>query len=161
MRKRTLHDRWPLRFLKGGESGQALVEMALSLPLFVLLLLGAVEFGRLAYAAIEVSNAARAAVAFADQNHAYAFDTTGMQNAAQVEYTINPSALSVATPTYTCTCSDSGASVDCFAAGVCTGAQRLETITVQTSATFDPIIHLPGLPTSFTLYGQAVQAVLQ
>jgi len=150
-----------LRSLRGGESGQALVEMALSLPLFVLLLLGAVEFGRLAYAAIEVSNAARTAVAYADQNRAFASDTTGMQNAAQAEYTINPSALSIGTPTYTCTCSDTGASVNCFTQGICAGAQILPVVTVQTSATFDPIIHLPGLPTSYTLTGQAVQAVLQ
>ena len=38
------------------DTGQALLELALVVPIFSLLLLGAVEYGRLAYAAIEISN---------------------------------------------------------------------------------------------------------
>jgi len=34
-------------------------------------------------------------------------------------------------------------------------------MTVQTQATVDPGFHLVGFPTSYTLYGQAVQKVLQ
>lgn len=41
------------------EHGQALVEMALVLPLFFLLLFGVIEMGRIGYAYITVSNAAR------------------------------------------------------------------------------------------------------
>ncbi|TGE32429.1 TadE/TadG family type IV pilus assembly protein [Desulfosporosinus sp. Sb-LF] len=46
--------------LRKGEHGQALVEMALVLPLFFLLLFGVIEMGRVGYAYITVSNAARA-----------------------------------------------------------------------------------------------------
>ncbi len=46
------------RFRKS-EHGQALVEMALVLPLFFLLLFGVIEMGRVGYAYITVSNAAR------------------------------------------------------------------------------------------------------
>ena len=46
------------RFRKS-EHGQALVEMALVLPLFFLLLFGVIEMGRIGYAYISVSNAAR------------------------------------------------------------------------------------------------------
>jgi len=42
-----------------GEQGQALVEMALVLPLFLLLLFGVIEMGRVGYAYISVINAAR------------------------------------------------------------------------------------------------------
>lgn len=42
------------------EHGQALVEMALVLPLFLLLLFGVIEMGRIGYAYISVSNAAGA-----------------------------------------------------------------------------------------------------
>lgn len=41
------------------EHGQALVEMALVLPLLLLLLFGVIEMGRVSYAYISISNAAR------------------------------------------------------------------------------------------------------
>lgn len=41
------------------EHGQAMVEMALVLPLFFLLLFGVIEMGRVGYAYITVSNAVR------------------------------------------------------------------------------------------------------
>lgn len=49
-----------IRRLRKGEHGQALVEMAIVLPLFFLLLFGVVEMGRIGYSYITVSNAARA-----------------------------------------------------------------------------------------------------
>lgn len=48
-----------IRRLRQGEHGQALVEMALVLPLFFLLLFGVIEMGRVGYAYITVCNAAR------------------------------------------------------------------------------------------------------
>jgi len=45
--------------LRKGESGQALVEMALVLPLFFLLLFGVIEMGRVGYAYITLCNAVR------------------------------------------------------------------------------------------------------
>lgn len=48
-----------IRKLWKGEHGQALAEMALVLPLFLLLLFGVIEMGRVGYAYITVSNAAR------------------------------------------------------------------------------------------------------
>ena len=59
------------------ETGQALVELALVVPLFTVILFGAVEYGRLAYDAIEVTNAARAGAAYGAQNHVTAADTCG------------------------------------------------------------------------------------
>jgi Flp pilus assembly protein TadG len=43
------------------ESGQALVELALTMSMLIVMLLGAVQMGLLAYAAIEVANTAKAA----------------------------------------------------------------------------------------------------
>jgi len=48
-----------IRKLRKREQGQALVEMALILPLFLLLLFGVIEMGRVGYAYIAVSNAVR------------------------------------------------------------------------------------------------------
>src|SRR5271168_859868 len=62
--------------------GQALVEFALTASVFTTLLLGAAEFAWLAYAAIEVSNAARAGVAYGSQSSATASNLAAMQTAA-------------------------------------------------------------------------------
>ena len=51
-----------LRREKGGRRGQTLVEFALILPIFILLLVGIFDFGRAIYAFNTISNAAREAV---------------------------------------------------------------------------------------------------
>ncbi|MBE7159246.1 MAG: pilus assembly protein, partial [Rhodospirillales bacterium] len=56
-----------------------MVELALLLPLLLLLLVGAVDLGRAFYVAIEVSSAASAGAVYGTQNPT---DTAGMQNAA-------------------------------------------------------------------------------
>src|SRR6201981_3002320 len=73
---------------KGGrvESGQALVEMALIVPIVLILVLGIIEIGRYAYIAILVGNAARAGAAFGAQSKQQSNDSTGMQNAAQYDF---------------------------------------------------------------------------
>ena len=45
--------------------GQSLVELALMLPLLMLILLGAVDFGRVYYTQVAISNAARVGAEFA------------------------------------------------------------------------------------------------
>ena len=47
----------------GSEAGSALVELALMMPIMMFLLVAVLEFARVAYAAIEVSNAAKANMA--------------------------------------------------------------------------------------------------
>lgn len=141
-----------------GDSGQALIETALSLSLLVLLLLGAAEFGRLAYAAIEVANAARAGAAYATQNTGTASDGPGIQTAAQNDAP-NLSGLT-ATSSISCICSD-GSSASCTDNTACSTSHVVETVTINTQASFDPLIHVPGLPATYTLRGQAVQKCLQ
>lgn len=52
---------WRYRLRKKRAGGQSLVEVALILPMLGLLLIGAVEFGFLLYAQVQVANAAREA----------------------------------------------------------------------------------------------------
>ena len=59
-----------------GERGQAIVEMALALPLLVGLLLGVIEIGRYAYLAIIVADAARTGAVYGAQNLVAAVDPT-------------------------------------------------------------------------------------
>jgi Flp pilus assembly protein TadG len=151
--------------------GQSFVELALVLPIFVLLLVGAAEFGRLAYFGIEVSNAARAGVAYGAQNHITASDNPGMQLAATndgsnvIGLAASCGGTSVnglcATSSHFCSCSGAGTST--CSSGDCTGTGNriLEFVQVNTTAVVDPLIYLPGLPRSYTLNGQAVMRVEQ
>jgi Flp pilus assembly protein TadG len=151
------------------DEGQALVETALSMTLLILMMLGAVEFGQLAFSAIAVGNAAKAAAQYAAQSHVTAADLAGMQQAAKNEYP-TPSALTLVSPTatsgYACTCAGTGASAVCtnnsMSSPACTGGAYMEvTVTVLTQVSFTPGIHIPGLPGPFLLKGTAKQKVLQ
>jgi Flp pilus assembly protein TadG len=145
----------------GGEDGQSLVETAFLVPLLIVVLLGAVEFGRVAYEAIEVSNAAKAAVQYGAQNRTTAIDSTGMKTAAANDAP-NVSGL-VTNVSTACTCANTQYTPSsCSDNTTCSsnGTVNEITLTVTTSATFTPIIHCPGLPNSITLHGQAVQRVM-
>jgi hypothetical protein len=137
--------------------GQALLELTLLLPFFLLLLIGTVEFGRLAYASIEVANAARAGVQYGAQNRATASDNLGMQQAAIYDAPEVHGLTAVAT--HSCACSNGTAS-SCIATD-CSGARMIEWVQVNTTALVDPLFHYPGLPKTFTLNGQAIMRVTQ
>jgi Flp pilus assembly protein TadG len=158
MTRISLQHRRLVRGLHKGDAGQSLIEMALASSLLMLILLGAAEFGRVAYAAIEVSNAARAGAAYGAQNGSTASDTTGIATAAANDAP-DISRLQIKPPILSCVCSD-GSSSTC-ANTDCPTSHIEETVTVQTWVSFDPLIHLPGLPTTFTLTGKAVQKCLQ
>src|SRR5277367_3888446 len=91
------------------DRGQAFVELALVLPIFILLMIGAVEVGRLAYASIEVSNAARAGAAYGAQTGTTASDFTNIQLAA-TEDAPDVTSLS-ATPSLSCSCESSAGAI--------------------------------------------------
>jgi Flp pilus assembly protein TadG len=143
---------------RGGEAGQAAVELALLMPFLALLLIGAVELARVAYAAIEVSNAAKAAVQYGAQSRATAGDTQGMLAAAQND-AYNLTGLTLTVGPLFCICSDGTAST-CQSTD-CATSHIEQTLTVTTHATFDPLIHFPGVSKTFTLGGYAAQKVLQ
>jgi Flp pilus assembly protein TadG len=149
---------------KTGECGGALVEAALTAPLLFLMLLGAVEFGRVAYMSIQVSNAAKAAVQYGSQNQITAVDTAGMQLVAQQEVSslISSGTTVTVNTNLNCACSSpdtTTAPFNCHPASTasCTAPSFVEqTLSVQVSAPFNPLIHVAGL-TSFTLHGHAMQ----
>lgn len=141
--------------------GQALVETALTIPLLLLLLIGAAEFGRLAYAAIEVSNAARAGVAYGAQSHITASDSSGMETAATQDGS-NITGLT-ATSSHFCTCSSNGAVLACTTSlNTCVSPDRvIEYVQVNTTATITPMFNYPGISRTFTLTGQAIMRAEQ
>ena len=136
-----------LRAKQDNESGQALVELALTLPLLVLVLMGAAELARVAYVSIEVTDAAKAAVQNGGYSRSNAGKATSPASRQQPRLAHRTSLWARPDVTTSCICSDGTAS-DC-SAGSCAGSNVEQRITVTTQTTFDPLIHLPGLPNSY------------
>jgi Flp pilus assembly protein TadG len=142
--------------------GQAFVELALVLPIFMLLLVGLVEVGRLAYASIAVSNAARAGVAYGAQSHTTAADSTNI-NLAATQDAPNITSMT-ATTTNSCACESTTGVITAFsscAIGVtntttCPSPSSIVVyVQVTTQADVDTLFHFPGIPTTVTLRGYA------
>ena len=145
------------------DTGQALIEFALALPIAAVLLIGIAEYGRLAYMAIEVANAAHAGAQYGAQNHATASDATGMENAAKTDAE-DVTGLTQPTAQHLCACSSGGGgTLSSCTSLVCsgTGNRAVEFVQVNSSATVHPIFHYPGISNTVTLNGQAIMRVEQ
>ena len=147
-----------------GDAGNSLVEVSLLVSFFgVPLLLGVTEVGRIAYSAIEVSNAARAGAAFASESVSTSTDTTDTKQAALNEAS-DITGMTV-TQSTVCVCSSApGTTVTCSSsATTCSPAPNhaIQFVQVNTSLTINPIFHMPSLPSSITLKGQETMRVGQ
>ena len=138
------------RMALANEEGSSLVEVALVLPIMLLLLVGSVDFGRAYYAEMEVSSAASAGAIYGVQQPA---DTAGMK-AAAVLSAGDVTGLS-ATGSTGCECSDgTSASPNCAATPTCS-ANVVNYVQVTTSVTFTPTLRYPGIPATISLQGFA------
>jgi Flp pilus assembly protein TadG len=161
MRKVTGHEsvRATARMRRRGlrARGQASVELALSLPLLLMMFLVVVETGRAFYIAISVANAARAGVQYGSQSLTTANDNAGMQTAADNDAPNIAGMTAVAT--HFCQCSDGSAST-CLATD-CSGSHRLVYTQVNTSASYSPLINFMGILPAMTVPGKAIMRVAQ
>jgi Flp pilus assembly protein TadG len=140
----------------GDGRAQALIETALVFPILITLLIGAVDLSRVARATIAVTNAARAGAQYGGQDGFTAQDATGIATAASND---SSTLTIITTSSYACVCSN-GSSSTCLNTD-CSTSHMEETVTVNTQATVTPAIHLPLLPTTFTVTGQAIQRCLK
>jgi Flp pilus assembly protein TadG len=130
------------------------------MPLLLIILLGAVEFARFAYVAIEVSNSAKAAAQYAAMNGGASSDSSGVTTAAQND-SANLLAPQVTATVVSSTCACSSAeSTTVTCTSTCASGRIFQTVTVQTSATYTPLVTLPGFTSGITLNGKAKQLVL-
>lgn len=134
-----------------GRRGSAVVEAALAFPLLFLILLGAMDFSRVFFTAVEVANAAEAGARYGAQNPTRAADLTGMQTAATNDTDVSGI---TATASEVCRCED-GTSVTC--SGNC-GSQGNPLIyaKVTTKATYSTIVPWPTIPSPIQINGKAV-----
>jgi Flp pilus assembly protein TadG len=141
------------------QRGQAMIELAIALPILLLLTIGVIEFGRVAYYSIEVSDAARAGAQYGSQSLADAANTANITQAAlndAPDIAANL-ALNNPPPGQSCVCPGSGS-----VAGACPAAgcpYPLVYLTVTTSYTLTTLFQYPGIPTSFNLTGVSIMPV--
>ena len=115
----------PIRELRSNDSGQSLVEIALTLPLLLITLLGMVDVGRAFMYSTAATNAAREAALYAAKT-----STDVGTIALRACNELGLSAYTTTVPSYsgdTATC-DSGATVQC---SPCPSAGQDVTITVR------------------------------
>lgn len=145
-----------------GEDGSALVELALTLPMLLVMLLGAAEFATIAYAAIEVSNAAHTAAVYAASSQAALVDSGGITNAATADSSnmVGGASISVTSVTTACACANTAYTPSsCSDNQTCqkNNTSMVTTVTVNTQTTVSPLVSILGK--NFTLYGQSSQVV--
>jgi Flp pilus assembly protein TadG len=138
------------------EDAQSLVELALLMPLFILLLLGSAEVARFAWTAVLTANAARAGAAYGCQSVVTAKDQTGIQAVAATDG-VNLTNLNT-TRTLSCACSNGNAITSCITTALtdCPApATILNYVQVNTTST----VSLFGK--SFTANGQSIMVIEQ
>ena len=141
------------------DEGGAIAETALTAPFLALLIYGSVEFARVAYASIEVVNAARAGVSYGAQSGLTASDSAGIIWAATHDGA-NVPGMSVTSVNLGYICSD-GSTPTGSPPACGNGLHLQETVAVQTQVSMDPLVHIAGLPTTYTLTGSAIQKCYQ
>jgi Flp pilus assembly protein TadG len=168
-------------------TGSALVEVALAAPLFLVMLLGAFELGRVAHFAIEVQNAAHAGATYASEpGNAATQGNSSPGNIAAIAAVTRAAQNDApdlgnltATPDTTCVCetlttgntptySPASGTVACSDPTItaCTGASGTVTnrivgyVTVSTQASINPVFNVKALPGSYTLHGYSQMRIL-
>jgi Flp pilus assembly protein TadG len=137
-----------------GDQGTSLLEMALLLPVLLLLILGIIEVGRYAELSIMVANAARSGVQYGAQSLADAADITGIQNAATYDAPMTPPL--VVSSSVICYCSGSVCNGPCVAPNT-----EIVYLHVTTTGTFTSLFAYPGLPSFAAVNSVAQMRVAQ
>lgn len=92
----------------GRARGQSLAEFALLVPLFLLILGGALDLGRLFYAHVAIENAAKEAALFGATNPRCDTEKTGCEDPNTVDWHLEQEAAGLADLSYTIECLGSG-----------------------------------------------------
>jgi len=130
----------------GNTEGASFVELAIVLPLFLLMLIPVVDLGRGFYTAIEVASAAHAGAMYGVENP---HDMTGIALAANAAAS-NLSSIN-ATATYGCECSDGSSAVaSCTSIPTCT-YNYVTYVDVTVTTPYRTVFGYPGLPSSMNI----------
>jgi Flp pilus assembly protein TadG len=137
--------------------GQSAVELALVVPVLLLLLLAAADFGRIFYMSIGVMDAARAGAQYGSQSVITAADSPGMVAAAKKD---GSNLANLSATASQCTCASS-VTVTACPSSYCTNAPQATFVEVDTQGLFQTLVSYPGIPSSTTLSSKAIMQVEQ
>jgi Flp pilus assembly protein TadG len=126
------------------QTGSALIEFSVTMPLLVLLFIGGVSYSLVIQQRLAITDAAAAGAKYGANGHIS--DVAGMQTVA-TNSAGNISGLNVTASSY-CACSPGGAQASC-ALGTC--ANPVEYVQVTTSAVVPVLWNVPGISTSVSL----------
>ena len=151
--------------------GSVTVELALSVPMLMLMMAGAADFARLFFHAVTLDNASNTGAFYGAQNVVFSGDYAGMvlvakEDAQDLEKGNTLAADRVtATPDRFCDCPNK-TEVNCFT-GKCTGfyggtglygTPRSYTV-VSVQQTFEPLLPWPGIPNPVVITDTAFMRV--
>ena len=139
------------------ERGQSTVELAVVVPVLLILLLAAADFGRIFYMSIEVMSAARAGAQYGSQTVITAADSAGMIAAAKAD---GSNLASFSATASQCTCASSTTVTSC-PSSYCTSAPQATFVEVDTQSLFRTLMSYPGIPSSTTLSSKTIMQVQQ
>ena len=153
----------------GSETGSALVELAMALPLLVIIMIITIDFARVFYLGMALTNAARAGAQFGVQTLARTGDFVNIQNTATAATNVTGI---TAVATRLCQCATNAGVFSGTAPGAnscnnaesvaCPGAHRVMTVTVTTTKAFRTIMRaVPGVANPLTLTRTATLRVVQ
>jgi len=151
------------------ESGSALVELAVALPVLVLVFVATIDFGRVFYASIALTNAARAGAQYGAQNWGQSGDIATMQTRATGATNLTGV---TAVATRLCQCATDTGTFSATSPTVnncvdpvttsCPSKHLVVTVTVTVSKTFTTIMSgVPGIPGSVSLSRTATMRAVQ
>jgi Flp pilus assembly protein TadG len=141
------------------ERGGAIVELALSLPVLVLVVLGTGDFARVFYTSIALSDAARAGAQYGAHSLAQSGNTAAIQSAAQSAVNVTGITASASRSCY-CAANDGTAFTATACTATCSASQHLiVTVNVTASKTFTTTSTLSVFPNSLPLARTATMRV--
>jgi Flp pilus assembly protein TadG len=138
------------------QRGAAVAEFALSLPIAMLMLLGAADFGRVFVTATAASNAAQAGAQYGAQTKAHSADSAGISTVVMSD--LENSAIGnegfVVSSERHCECSG-GATVDCDMGSCGPGTGKNVYVRVRVDTTFETLFDYPGIPPEIDIAREA------
>lgn len=144
---------------RAGQRGGAVVELALCLPILVLVALGTGDFARVFYTSIALSDAARAGAQYGAHSIAQSGDTAGIQSAAQGAVNVTGITASGSRSCY-CAANDGAAFTAVACTATCSASQHLMvTVNVTASKTFTTTSLLSAFANSIPLTRTATMRV--
>ncbi len=151
-----------LGFGPNRELGSALVELAVILPILMLLFVGTIDFGRIFYRSMAVAQAARAGAEYGAYNMAQSTDVAGMRTAGKTAVASDLTLVDgdfAPAPSRTCECANQSGSTftapspstSCDASDCAAGTHSVVTVNVTVVKSYTTLMNYPRIPRTVTI----------